>query len=60
MMASQKIPSTALQRFFRHSRYFKYDFESEKPLRLVYELFSLAIKATFCGTKNNKKSKLKI
>jgi len=34
-MASLKVPSTALQRFFSHSRYYMYDFLSEKTLRLA-------------------------
>jgi len=47
-MASSKVPSTVLQRFFRHSIYDLYDFEPEKPLRLakfygIGETFGLAI-----------------
>ena len=47
-MASLKVPSTALQRFFRHSRYDLYNFEPEKPLRLakfygIGETFNLTI-----------------
>jgi len=43
MMAKQKVPSTALQQFFRNSAYYVYCLVSEKPLRLVYETFYLAI-----------------
>ncbi len=48
-MASSKVPSTALQRFFRLSRYDLYDFEPEKPPRLVYETFYLAILMIYLG-----------
>jgi len=59
-MASLKAPSTALQQFFRHSIYDLYDFEPEKPLRLVYGTFNLAIllllnEYLFFKTKNNHK-----
>ncbi len=47
MMASYKVPSTALQRFFRNSAYYMYCLVSEKPLRLVYGTFYLAIGDTF-------------
>ena len=53
-MASQKVPSTALQRFFRNSAYYVYCLVSEKSLRLVYGTFYLAISDTFYETvKNN-------
>jgi hypothetical protein len=42
-MASQKVPSTALWYFFRHSAYYVYSLVPEKILRLVYEPFCLAI-----------------
>ena len=42
-MASKKVSSTALQRLFRHSAYYMYSLGPEKPLRLVYETFYLAI-----------------
>ncbi len=52
MMASLKVPSTALVWFFSHSRYYMYDFEPEKPLRLakfygIGKTFNLAICALF-------------
>jgi len=47
MMASLKVPSTALSLFFRHSRYDLYNFEPEKQLRLVSETFNLAILILF-------------
>ncbi|OQY11450.1 MAG: mannose-6-phosphate isomerase, class I [Desulfobacteraceae bacterium 4572_187] len=37
-MASQKVPSTALQRFFRHSAYYMYCLIHEKPLCLFIPL----------------------
>ena len=48
MMASSKLPPTALQWFFSYSIYYMYYFEAEKPLRLAkfYEIggtFNLAI-----------------
>ena len=36
--AKQKIPSTALQRFFKHSAYYLYCLVPEKPLRLFIPL----------------------
>jgi len=40
-MASLKVPSTALVRFFRRSAYEKYAVEPEKKHRLVYGTFNL-------------------
>jgi hypothetical protein len=46
MMASPKLPSTALYLFFSQSIYDLYDFMSEKQLRLAYETFNCAIQNT--------------
>ncbi len=43
-MASLKVSSTALQRFFRLSIYDLYYFNPEKPLCLVYGTFNIAIR----------------
>jgi len=42
-MALLKVPSAALQLFFSLSIYDLYYFYPEKPLRLVYGTFTLAI-----------------
>jgi hypothetical protein len=57
MMASLKVPSTALQQFFSQSKYYMYDFLSEKSLRLAifYDIggpFNLAIQVLFTRVSN--------
>ncbi len=47
LMASSKVPSTALSCFSRRSAYLMYCFAPEKTRRLVYGPFYLAINVTF-------------
>ena len=47
LMASQKVRSPAMQRFFKTLTYNMYAFVLEKPLRLVGRNFCLAISFDF-------------